>query len=145
MAEPPTAARPERGTTAGPAHHMEIDWERAAESQEFHELEHRRRSFVVPATIFFVCWYFGFIILAGYAPDFMGESIYEGFTVGYLIALSQFIMVWVLAGLYLRRANRVFDPLAKRVAERTPGAQPYIGEGAGDGARATRPTGSGDG
>jgi uncharacterized membrane protein (DUF485 family) len=129
MAEPPTAARPEPGTTAGSAHHKEIDWERAAQSPEFHELERRKRSFVVPATIFFVCWYFGFIILAGYAPDFMGESIYEGFTVGYLIALSQFVMVWVLAGLYLRRANRVFDPLARRVAEHTPGAESYIGDG----------------
>jgi uncharacterized membrane protein (DUF485 family) len=125
------------GTTAGPAHHAEIDWERAARSPEFQELESKRRSFVIPATIFFVCWYFGFIILAGYAPDFMGESIYEGFTVGYLIALTQFIMVWVLAGLYLRRANRVFDPLAKRVAERTPGAEPYIGDEEG-GARAGR-------
>jgi uncharacterized membrane protein (DUF485 family) len=69
-----------------------------------------------------MAWYFGFIILAGYAPDFMGESIYEGFTVGYLIALTQFVMVWVLAGLYLRRADRDFDPLARKVIERTPGA-----------------------
>jgi uncharacterized membrane protein (DUF485 family) len=126
------------GAVTGPAHHEDIDWQRAANSPEFRELEHRRRSFVVPATIFFVCWYFGFIILAGYAPDFMGESIYEGFTVGYLFALSQFVMVWVLAGLYLRRANRVFDPLARRVAERTPGADAYIGDGAGDGARESR-------
>ena len=117
------------GTVTGPAHHAEIDWERAANSPEFKDLERSRRSFVLPATIFFVCWYFGFIILAGYAPDFMGESIYEGFTVGYLIALSQFVMVWVLAGLYLRRANRTFDPLAKRVAEVTPGAESYIGDG----------------
>jgi uncharacterized membrane protein (DUF485 family) len=117
------------GTTAGSAHHEDIDWDRAANSPEFHELERQRRSFVIPATIFFVCWYFGFIILAGYAPDFMGESIYEGFTVGYLIALSQFVMVWVLAGLYLRRANRVFEPLARRVAEKTPGAEAYIGNG----------------
>jgi uncharacterized membrane protein (DUF485 family) len=118
------------GAVTGPAHHEEIDWERAANSPEFKELERSKRSFVIPATIFFVCWYFGFIILSGYAPDFMGESIYEGFTVGYLIALSQFVMVWVLAGLYLRRANRTFDPLAKRVAEVTPGAEAYI---AGDG------------
>jgi uncharacterized membrane protein (DUF485 family) len=141
MARPGTAAGP-TGATAGPTHHEDIDWERAARSPEFRELEHRRRSFVVPATIFFVCWYFGFIILAGYASDFMGESIYEGFTVGYLIALSQFVMVWVLAGLYLRRANRVFEPLARRVAENTPGAEAYIG----DGARPSRPaTGTGDG
>jgi uncharacterized membrane protein (DUF485 family) len=134
------------GTTTGPAHHEEIDWERAARSPEFKELERSRRSFVLPATIFFLCWYFGFIILAGYAQDFMGESIYEGFTVGYLIALSQFVMVWVLAGLYLRRANRVFDPLVRRVVEKTPGAQTYAVDGPGasptDGGRTPR---AGDG
>jgi uncharacterized membrane protein (DUF485 family) len=126
-------------STAGPAHHADIDWERAAHSPEFEELEHRRRSWVVPATIFFMVWYFGFIVLAGYASDFMGESIYEGFTVGYLIALSQFVMVWVLAGLYLRRANRVFDPLARRVAEHTPGAESYIGDGGASRGAADRP------
>jgi uncharacterized membrane protein (DUF485 family) len=120
-----------RGTVTGPAHHEEIDWERAARSPEFQELERSKRSFVIPATIFFFCWYFGFIILAGYAPSFMGESIYEGFTVGYLFALSQFVMVWVLAGLYLRRANRVFDPLVRKVAQHTPGAESYVGNGAG--------------
>jgi uncharacterized membrane protein (DUF485 family) len=77
----------------------------------------KKRSFVLPATIFYLTWYFGFIILAGYAPDFMGESIYEGFTVGYLIALSNFVMVWALGALYLRQARRVFDPLAKKAAE----------------------------
>jgi uncharacterized membrane protein (DUF485 family) len=47
----------------------------------------------------------------------MGESIYEGFTVGYLLALSQFIMVWTLGWLYLRKADRDFDPLARKAAE----------------------------
>jgi uncharacterized membrane protein (DUF485 family) len=132
------------GITAGPAHLEHVDWERAAKSPEFQQLERSRRSFVLPATVFFVCWYFGFIILAGYAPGFMGESIYEGFTVGYLIALSQFVMVWVLAGLYLRRANRVFDPLAKRVAEHTPGADAYIGNGGASRSAAARPAATGE-
>jgi uncharacterized membrane protein (DUF485 family) len=133
------------GSTAGPTHHEDIDWGRAAHSPEFEELEHQKRSFVIPATVFFLCWYFGFIILAGYASDFMGESIYEGFTVGYLIALSQFVMVWVLAGLYLRRANRVFDPLAKRVAEKTPGAEAYSGNGGVRRGAADAPARTGDG
>ena len=34
------------------------------------------------------------------------------------MALSQFVMVWVLAAMYLRRADKVFDPLAERAAER---------------------------
>lgn len=103
--------------TAGPDHHPEIDWVAAERSPEFRDLIRKRRAFVLPATIFFLTWYFGFIILAGYAEDFMGESIYEGFTVGYLLALTQFIMVWGLGWLYLRKADRDFDPLARRAAE----------------------------
>ena len=99
---------------SGSTHHPEIDWEAAERSPEFRELVRARRRWVIPATAFFLFWYFGFIVLAGYAPDFMGESIYEGLTVGYVLALSQFVMTWVLAGWYLRRADRVFDPLAEK-------------------------------
>jgi uncharacterized membrane protein (DUF485 family) len=98
--------------------HGSIDWIAAERSPEFRDLIKKRRAFVLPATIFFLAWYFGFIILAGYAEDFMGESIYEGFTVGYLLALTQFVMVWVLGWLYLRVSDRVFDPLSRRAAER---------------------------
>jgi uncharacterized membrane protein (DUF485 family) len=102
----------------GSDHHSEIDWEAAERSPEFKELIAKRKRFVLPATIFFLSWYLGFILLAGYAEDFMGDSIYEGLTVGYVLALSQFIMVWVLAGVYLRKANREFDPLARKAAAR---------------------------
>ena len=72
------------------------DWERIERLPEFQELVARRRRFVLPATAFFLLWYFGFIVLAGYAEDFMGQSIYEGFTVGYGLALTQFVVVAVL-------------------------------------------------
>ncbi len=97
----------------------QIDWVAAERSPEFRELVRRKRSFVVPATIFFLAWYLGFILLAGYAPDFMGEEfLVDGITVGYVLALSQFVMVWVLTAWYLRRADRVFDPLAAKAARR---------------------------
>jgi uncharacterized membrane protein (DUF485 family) len=98
--------------------HLEVDWEAVERWPEFQELEHRRRAFVVPATIFFLAWYMGFILLAGYAPDFMGESIYQGLTVGYVLALTQFVMVAVLGLWYLRKADRDFDPLAAQVVEK---------------------------
>ena len=94
------------------------DWEAIERSDEFRELVKRKRSFVVPATIFFLAWYMGFIIVAGYAPDFMGESVYQGLTVGYCLALSQFVMVLVLGLWYLRKADNEFDPLAHRAAQR---------------------------
>jgi uncharacterized membrane protein (DUF485 family) len=95
-----------------------VDWEGIERSEEFRELVRRRRRFVVPATIFFLAYYMGFILLAGYAPDFMGSSVYEGLTVGYCLALTQFVMVFVLGLWYLRKADREFDPLADRVASK---------------------------
>jgi uncharacterized membrane protein (DUF485 family) len=93
------------------------DWERIERSPEFQELVRKRRSFVLPATIFFLAYYMGFILLAGYASDFMAESVYEGLTVGYCLALTQFVMVFVLGIMYLRKSDRDYDPLAARVVE----------------------------
>ena len=123
-------ATTESRMAGGSDHHPEIDWEAAERSSEFRELIKKKRAFVVPATIFFLAWYFGFIILAGYAPDFMGrEFITDGITVGYALALTQFLMVWGLGWWYLRKADREFDPLAERAAEvalaaGTPGRAP---------------------
>ncbi len=94
-----------------------IDWEGIEHSPEFQELLSRRRSFVLPATIFFLVYYMAFILLAGYAEDFMGSSVYEGLTVGYCLALTQFLMVLVLGIMYLRRADQEYDPLAKKVVD----------------------------
>src|SRR5918998_1297602 len=90
-----------------------IDWEAAERSPEFRELIAAKRRFVLPATIFFLAWYLGFILLAGYAVDFMSERVYQGLTVGYCLALTQFAMVFGLGLWYLRKADREFDPLAE--------------------------------
>ncbi|MDP9385687.1 MAG: DUF485 domain-containing protein [Actinomycetota bacterium] len=95
-----------------------IDWEEIEGTPEFQELVRKRRSFVVPATIFFLAWYMGFILLAAYAEGFMSERIYEGLTVGYVLALTQFLMVLVLGITYLRRADKVYDPLAEKAIAR---------------------------
>ena len=93
------------------------DWERIEHSPEFQELVHKRRSFVVPGTIFFLAYYMGFILLTGYAEDFMASSVYEGLTVGYCLALTQFVMVFALGLMYLKRADRDYDPLAQKVVD----------------------------
>jgi uncharacterized membrane protein (DUF485 family) len=102
------------------------DWERIEHSPEFQELVHKRRSFVVPATVFFLTYYMAFILLAGYAKDFMASSVYEGLTVGYCLALTQFVMVFALGIMYLRRSDREYDPLSAKVVEmaESSGAEP---------------------
>jgi uncharacterized membrane protein (DUF485 family) len=109
----PDASHPKEEKVGEPVH----DWERIEHSPEFQELVHKRRSFVVPATIFFLAYYMGFILLTGYAEDFMASSVYQGLTVGYCLALTQFVMVFALGIMYLRRADRDYDPLAHKVID----------------------------
>src|SRR4051794_34533364 len=85
----------------GPA--PQIDWTEIEGEPEFQELVRTRRAFVLPATIFFLAWYMGFIVLTAVADDFMGERVYQGLTVGYVLALTQFLMVLVLGVWYLRK------------------------------------------
>jgi uncharacterized membrane protein (DUF485 family) len=110
--------------------HPEIDWQAVERWPEFGELERRRRRFVIPATIFFLAYYMAFILLASYAQGFMGESVYEGLTVGYVLALTQFLMVAVLGLWYVRRSEREFDPLAAAVVERAERELPRGGQSA---------------
>ena len=118
MAEPLAPKSDDQAARADDAPHQDIDWEAIEASPEFQELVHKRRSFVVPGTIFFLSWYMGFIVLAAYAEDFMSERVYQGLTVGYCLALTQFVMVLVLGIMYLRRADRIYDPLAAKAIER---------------------------
>jgi uncharacterized membrane protein (DUF485 family) len=113
-----TAPREEAlpATTEDPTS-LDVDWEAVEHSPEFQELVTRRRRFVVPATIFFLAWYMGFILLTAYAEDFMGRRVYEGLTVGYCLALTQFLMVLVLGLMYLKRSASTFDPLAAKAIE----------------------------
>jgi uncharacterized membrane protein (DUF485 family) len=131
MAEPATQREP-----GG-----EIDWEAIEASPEFQELVRSRRSFVLPGTIFFLTWYMGFILLTAYAEDFMAERVYEGLTVGYCLALTQFVMVLVLGLMYLSRSAKVYDPLAAKAIERwahldTDAARAGRAEDSGVGSRA---------
>ena len=56
----------EPGRTGGPdVLERPIDWERAERSPEFRELVAQAPRFVIPATIFFMAWYLGFVLLGG--------------------------------------------------------------------------------
>jgi len=108
-----------------------IDWEAIEREPEFQELVRRRKAFVIPGTIFFLVWYMAFIVVTAVAPDFMAERVYEGLTVGYVYALTQFVMVFVLGLWYLSKSANVFDPLAERAIARYADEHPDEAAGGG--------------
>lgn len=91
-----------------------VDWERFAESEQFRDLLKAKRRFIVPATIFFIVYYFALPVLIGYAAPFMEKTVWGPVNLAYLFALSQFFVAWIIAALYVRAAAR-FDKMAAGV------------------------------
>jgi uncharacterized membrane protein (DUF485 family) len=83
-------------------------WDAIAAGADFQALLRAKTRFIVPATLFFLCYYFALPILSGYFPELMGRKVLGHFSLAYVFALSQFPMAWIVAALYLRAASR-FD------------------------------------
>ena len=91
-------------------------WERVSESDGFKDLMAAKARFIVPATVFFVVYYFALPVLVGYAPELMSRPVIGVLNWAYLFALSQFFVAWFIAWLYVRAAAK-FDIMAKRIIE----------------------------
>jgi uncharacterized membrane protein (DUF485 family) len=115
---PAPAAPHTEGVRPEPAAGEEVHWEGLEQTDEFRELVRRRFRFVFPATIFFLVYYFLLPLGNGLAPDLMKTKVIGEINIAYLFALSEFVMAWVLAYLYIRKANTVFDGLAAKVRAR---------------------------
>ena len=115
--------------SAKPAHELtadeevdDADWDRVEEMEEFKKLLASKRKFIVPATIFFVIYYFALPVLVGYAPGFMARKVWGVLNLAYLFALSQFFMAWLIAALYVRAAGR-FDAMAHNILNKLKGGR----------------------
>src|ERR1700754_2657464 len=51
------------------------DWQRVAALDEFKQLLAAKRKFIIPATIFFIVYYFALPLLVGYAPHWMSKRV----------------------------------------------------------------------
>lgn len=62
--------------------------------------------------------YFGFILLIGYAPKFLGRPIAGSvMTIGLPVGLFVIVSAFVLVGIYVVRANSTYDRLIREISE----------------------------
>src|SRR6266516_7442917 len=94
-----------------------VDWSRVTQMPEFRAMVRAKLRFIIPATLFFVIYYFALPVLVGYAPTLMSKRVIGVVNIAYLFALSQFFMAWIIAALYLRAAAR-FDKMERTVIEK---------------------------
>ena len=87
-------------------------------TEEFADLRRRFRSFVFPMTALFLAWYFLYVLLSTYAPDFMSTKVFGNINVGLIFGLGQFLSTFVITMIYARWADREFDPRAETLHDR---------------------------
>ena len=90
------------------------EWDRIAASEQFQDLLAIKKMFIVPAFVFFLVNFVGLSVLVGYAPKLASTRVIGTVNVAYLFALSQFVVGWVIAALYLL-ASAKFDALTKDI------------------------------
>ena len=92
-------------------------YQEVQDSDEFAELRRRFRRFVFPMTGLFLAWYFLYVLLSAFAPDFMGTKVLGNVTVGLVFGLLQFVSTFAITMIYARWADREFDPTADRLRQ----------------------------
>ena len=92
------------------------DWDAVAAMPAFRRMISTKVRFVTAATVFFVLYYFALPVAVGYFPQFMDRRVLGPVNLAYLFALSQFVVAWLLAFLYVRVAAR-FDGMSREILD----------------------------
>ena len=90
-------------------------YERVQQSSEFQDLRRRFRSFAFPMTAAFLVWYLLYVVLSGWARDFMGTKVVGFINVALIFGLLQFVSTFLIAWQYSRHAEKKLDPLADKL------------------------------
>jgi uncharacterized membrane protein (DUF485 family) len=116
----PTDISPVGRTGPKPAHELtaeeergSVNWDVIAADPDFKKLLAAKIGFIVPATIFFLVYYFALPVLVGWCPALMKTKV-GSVNVAYLFAFSQFFMAWIVAGVYVSKAAG-WDKAAREV------------------------------
>lgn len=90
-------------------------YEEVQASSEFQELKRRFRRWTFPMTVAFLAWYLLYVVLSGWARDFMGIKLLGEINVGLIFGLLQFVTTFLIAWAYSRHAEKKLDPIADKL------------------------------
>lgn len=102
-------------TMPEPDHELTSSYIEVQRSQEFLDLRTKFRKFVFPVTGLFLGWYFLYVLLAAFAPEFMSTKLVGNLNIGLFLGLGQFASTFVITMMYARWADKQFDPTADKL------------------------------
>lgn len=88
-----------------------------SKTPEFQKLRATFRNFAFPMTIAALSAYFVFVLLSIFAVDFMKQPFLglNGLTVGFVIGIAQFVVVYVWTAIYVNYMNTKADKAAEEI------------------------------
>lgn len=95
------------------------NWNGIAAMPEFRALLARKARFIVAGTVFFLAYYFALPVLVGWFPELMKREV-GPVNLAYVFALSQFVMAWIVAGIYVKVAA-AWDRSAEEIIHQAEG------------------------
>lgn len=94
-----------------------VDYPAIQQSPEFQTLRRTHRSFVFPVLGACLVWYIAYVLLAGYAHDFMSTPVFGSINVAILLGLAQVVTTFAVTMWYVAFANKRLDPLAAEIRD----------------------------
>ena len=94
-----------------------IDYRAVQQSEEFQRLRSKHRRFVFPVLAACLVWYLAYVLLAGYAHDFMSTPVFGSVNVAILLGLAQVVTTFAVTTWYVNYANRELDPVAEEIRD----------------------------
>jgi len=92
--------------------------ERIKNNPDYQKLVSERSRFAWRLSIIMLVVYYAFIMVIAFDPSLLGARIGSGvITVGIPIGISIIIIAFILAGIYVKRANGEFDELSQQVRD----------------------------
>jgi uncharacterized membrane protein (DUF485 family) len=91
---------------------------RIAANPKYQELKAKRTSLGWWLALAMMIVYYGFILLVAFNKPFLAQRLGDGVTtIGMPIGLGVIVFTIVITGIYVRRANTVFDRLTDDIAK----------------------------
>ena len=86
---------------------------------KYHELVSKRSRNGRFMAILMLVIYYGFILIIAYAPSFLAQPVAAGWTmtIGIPIGVGVILAAFALTGIFIHRANTVFDELSNQIKE----------------------------
>jgi uncharacterized membrane protein (DUF485 family) len=93
----------------------QLDYTQIAQSSSFKKLLSKKRSFILPMSLFFLIFYFALPIMTAYS-DVLNGKAFGDISWAWVFAFSQFVMTWALCSVYSRKAGQ-FDEMVEEIIE----------------------------